>query len=120
MDERPSQIWGIDSTADFALQDGQVPISAMIDHGSACCLGIHVARNGTWFEAPEPVRQPVPTHLGGFGEGITLGVRLRLEHGSRLMMDAFQSLIQFSGCIEHLCRLLMEQLLGVPHFHKLD
>ena len=35
---RPNQMWGIDATAGFTLRDGQVPIFAMIDHCSACCL----------------------------------------------------------------------------------
>ena len=49
-------MWGIYSTAGFTIRDGQVPIFAMIDHCSAFCLGIHVAKRGTRFEALEPVR----------------------------------------------------------------
>ncbi len=80
-------MWGIDATAGFTLRDGQVPTFAMIDHHSACCLGIHVARRGTRFEALEPVRQAVREQFGGFSEGIAAGVKLRHDHGSQFMSD---------------------------------
>ncbi|GIU76640.1 MAG: hypothetical protein KatS3mg004_3727 [Bryobacteraceae bacterium] len=75
-------MWGIDATAGFTLRDGQVPIFAMIDHGSARCLGIHVAKRGTRFEALEPLRQAVREQFGSFSEGTALGVKLRHDHGS--------------------------------------
>jgi transposase InsO family protein len=46
---RPNHMWCIDATADFTLRDGQAPIFAMMDHCSACCLGVHVTRRGTRF-----------------------------------------------------------------------
>jgi transposase InsO family protein len=132
---RPNQMWGIDATAGFTLRDGQVPIFAMIDHCSACCLGIHVARRGTRFEALEPVRQAVREQFGGFREGIALGVKLRHDHGSQFMSDDFQREIRFlglesspafvrepegNGCIERFFRTLKEQLLWVRHFETLE
>jgi transposase InsO family protein len=133
--ERPNQMWGIDATAGFTARDGQVPIFAMIDHCSACCLGIHVARRGTRFEALEPVRQAVREQFGGFSEGIALGVKLRHDHGSQFMSDDFQREIRFlglesspafvrepegNGCIERFFRTLKEQLLWVRHFETLE
>jgi transposase InsO family protein len=133
--DRPNQMWGIDATAGFTLQDGQVPIFAMIDHCSTCCLGIHVARRGTRFEALEPVRQAVREQFGGFSEGIAFGVKLRHDHGSQFMSDDFQREIRFlglesspafvrepegNGCIERFFRTLKEQLLWVRHFETLE
>ncbi|GIW55519.1 MAG: hypothetical protein KatS3mg082_1923 [Nitrospiraceae bacterium] len=133
--ERPNQMWGIDATAGFTLRDGQVPIFAMIDHCSACCLGIHVARRGTRFEALEPVRQAVREQFGGFSEGIAAGVKLPHDHGSQFMSDDFQREIRFlgmesspalvrepegNGSIEHFFRTLKEQLLWVRHFETLE
>ncbi len=124
--ERPNQMWGIDATAGFTLRDGQVPIFAMIDHCSACCLGIHVARRGTRFEALEPVRQAVREQFRGFREGVALGVKLRHDHGSQFMRDHFQRELRFlgmesspafvrepegNGSIERFFRTLKEQLL---------
>jgi transposase InsO family protein len=132
---RPNQMWGIDATASFTLRDGQVPIFDMIDHCSACCLGTHVARRGTRFEALEPVRQAVREQFGGFSEGIARGVKLRHDHGSQFMSDDFQREVRFlglesspafvrepegNGCIERFFRTLKEQLLWVRHFKTLE
>ncbi len=133
--ERPNQMWGLDATAGFTRRDGQVAIFAMIDHHSAYCLGIHVAKRGTRFEALEPVRQAVREQFGGFREGIAVGVMLRHDHGSPMMSDDFQREIRFlglesspafvrepegNGCIERLFRTLKEQLLWVRHFETLE
>jgi transposase InsO family protein len=93
--ERPNKMWGIDATAGFTAQDGQVAIFAMVDHYSAYCLGIHAAKRGTRFEALEPVRQAVQERLGGFGEAVAAGVRLRHDHGSQCMSADFQAELRF-------------------------
>jgi len=132
---QPNPMWGITATAAFTLRDGQVPIFAMIDHGSAYCLGIHVARRGTRFEALEPVRQAVREPFGGFREGIAEGVKLRPDHGSQFLSDDFQREIRFlgleclsalvrppegNGCLERFFGTLKEQLLWVRHFETLQ
>ena len=53
-----------------------------VDHHSADCVGIHAARNGTRFEALEPLRQGVRQHFGGFAEGVARGLAVRHDHGS--------------------------------------
>ncbi|GIU75840.1 MAG: hypothetical protein KatS3mg004_2927 [Bryobacteraceae bacterium] len=107
----------------------------MIDHGSTCCLGIHVAKRGTRFEVLEPVGQAVREQFGGFSEGIAAGVKLPHDHGSQFMSDDFQREIRFlgmesspalvrepegNGSIEHFFRTLKEQLLWVRHFETLE
>ena len=57
-------------------------ICITVDHGSAECVGIHAATQGTRCEALEPIRQGVRTHGGAFEQGIAQGVALRHEHGS--------------------------------------
>ncbi len=128
-------MWGIDATVDFTLAGGPVPIFAMIDHHSAFCLGIHVAKRGTRFEALEPVRQAVREQFGGFWEGVALGVKLRHDHGSQFMSDDFQIEIRIlglesspafvrepegTGGVERFFRALKEQLLWVRHFDTLE
>ncbi len=112
--ERTNPMWGIDATAGFTVRDGRVAIFARIDHCSACCLGIHVARRGTRLEALEPVRH---------------------DHGSQFMSGDFQRGIRFlglesspafvrepegNGPIERFFRTLKEQLLWVRHFETLE
>jgi transposase InsO family protein len=124
-------MWGIDATAGFTAQDGQVVIFAKVDHYSAYWLGIHAAKRGTRFEALEPVRQAVQEQFGGFSEAVAASVRLRHNHGSPFMSADFQAELHFlgvesspaflresegNGCIERFFRTLKEQLLWVRHF----
>lgn len=97
-----------------------------VDHGTAECVGIHATRQGTRFEALEPVRQGARQHFGGFAEDIARGLSLRHDHGSQYMSDAFQGELRFlgiesspafmraregSGCAERFIRALNENLL---------
>jgi putative transposase len=69
--ERPNQMWGIDATVGFTVAEGRVAIFAVVDHATAECLGIPVAKRGTRFEAMEPVRRAVYEQFGGFAEGVS-------------------------------------------------
>ena len=84
-------MWGIDATVGFTLDEGRVTIFAIVDHATAECLGLHVARRGTRFEALEPVRWAAQEQFGGFTQKIASGVRLRHDHGSQFMSDEFQT-----------------------------
>jgi transposase InsO family protein len=128
-------MWGIDATAGFTAQDGQVAISAMVDHYSAYCRGIHAAKRGTRFEALEPVRQAVKQQFGGFSEAVAAGVLVRHDHGSQFMSPDFQAELRFlgiefspaflrepegNGCIERFFRTLKEQLLWGRRFETTE
>jgi hypothetical protein len=82
----PAQVdtmWGTDMTATCTRQEGQGAILIAVDHGSAECVGIHAAKQGTRFEALEPLRQGVRTVFGAFGQDIAQGLLLRHDHGSQ-------------------------------------
>ena len=59
--EAPNQMWGTDATATFTEVDGAVTVFAAIDHCTAECVGIHVVKKATRFEAlaDPPGRQRV-------------------------------------------------------------
>jgi len=95
--ERPNPMWGIDATVGFTLAEGRVAIFAMVDHATAQCLGIPVAKRGTRFEALEPMHRAAHERLRRFAENIASGVRPWRDHGSRFMSDDFQSGIRFLG-----------------------
>jgi transposase InsO family protein len=133
--DRPNHMWGIDATATATLAEGQVTIFAAIDHSTADCVGIHVAKPATRFEALEPLRQGVQQYCGGFRRDAATGLKIRHDHGSQFMSDHFQQEIRFlgmesspafvrqpegNGCIERFFRTLKEQLLWVRHFQDLD
>jgi transposase InsO family protein len=130
----PNQMWGTDATATFTEAEGAVTVFAAIDHCTAECVGIHVVKKATRFEALEPIRQGVHEYFAGFSAGCAAGLRLRHDHGSVYMSDDFQTEIQFlgiqpspafvrqpegNGCIERFFRTLKEQLLWICRFRDL-
>jgi transposase InsO family protein len=132
--EAPNQMWGTDATATFTEVEGAVTVFAAIDHCTAECVGIHVVKKATRFEALEPIRQGVKEYFSGFSAGSADGLRLRHDHGSVYMSDDFQSEIVFlgiepspafvrqpegNGCIERFFRTLKEQLLWIRRFGDL-
>ena len=133
--ELPHQMWRTDATATFTETEGTVTVFAAIDHCTAECVGIHVVKKATRFEALEPIRQGVKEQFGAFSGGTAGGLRLRHDHGSVYMSDGFQKEIRFlgiqpspafvrqpegNGCIERFFRTLKEQLLWVQHFRNLE
>lgn len=133
--ERVNQMWGCDQTSCFTREEGQVAIFFAVDHCSMECVGIHAAKRGTRFEALEPIRQGVRDLIGGFGEGVARGLRLRHDHGSQFVSDLFQQEIVFlgiesspafvhepqgNGCAERFVRILKENLLWLRPFRDAE
>jgi putative transposase len=90
-------MWGTDMTATDTREDGQVAIFIAVDHGSAECVGIHAAKQGTRFEALEPLRQGVRTAFGACGRDIAQGLVLRHDHGSQYRSHVLQEELTFLG-----------------------
>jgi transposase InsO family protein len=134
----PAQVdtmWGTDMTSTFTRQEGQVAIFIAVDHCSAECVGIHAAKQGTRFEALEPIRQGVRTAYGAFGQDIAQGLLLRHDHGSQYMSHMFQEELTFlgitsspafvrepegNGCAERFIRTLKENLLWLQSFDTVE
>jgi putative transposase len=90
-------MWGTDMTATYPRQDGQVAIFIAVDHDSAEGVGIHTAKQGTRFEALEPIRQGGRTSLGMFGQHIAQGLVLRHDHGRQYRSHVLQDALRFLG-----------------------
>jgi putative transposase len=133
--EQVDTMWGTDMTATVTRQEGQVAIFIAVDHCSAECIGIHAAKQGTRFEALEPIRQGVRSHFGGFGKAVAHGLILRHEHGSQYMSQVFQDELAFlgitssptfvrepqgNGCAERFIRTLKENLLWITTFDTVE
>jgi len=132
--ERVDEMWATDLTSTLT-GEGQAAIFVTVDHGSTECLGIHAARQGTRFEALEPLRQGVRTAFGAFAEGIAAGLKLRHDHGSQFLADDYQNELAFlgiesspafvrepegNGCVERFIRILKENLLWVRRFDTIE
>ncbi len=133
--ERPNEMWATDATATMTLEDGQVTVFIAVDHCTAECVGIHAAKPGTRYEALEPVNQAVRERFGAIGAAVATGLKLRHDHGSQYVSDAFQEQLVFlgiessasfvrapegNGCIERLIRTLKEQLLWLRPFRNVE
>jgi putative transposase len=133
--EHIDTMWGTDMTTTFTQQEGQVAIFITVDHCSAECVGIHAAKQGTRFEALEPIRQGVRSHFGAFEQGIAHGLALRHDHGSQYMSHVFQEELTFlgiasspafvrepegNGCAERFIRTLKENLLWLRTFDTVE
>jgi len=129
------EVWGTDMTLGWTTDEGQAAIFIAVDHCSFECIGIHASKRATRFEALEPIRQGVRTCFGAYAEKVADGLKLRHDHGSQYMSDAFQEEISFlgiesspafvrepqgNGCAERFVRLLKENLLWVKTFATIE
>src|SRR5215210_2837856 len=127
-------LWGTDMTTAWTAE-GPAAVFVAVDHHSAECVGIHASRQGTRFEALEPLRQGVREHFGGFSKEIASGLSVRHDHGSQYMSRAFQDELRFlgiasspafgrapegNGCAERFIRTLKENLLWVRRFETIE
>jgi transposase InsO family protein len=133
--ERPDQMWGTDMTLTITTAEGRASVFAAVDHCTGECLGIHASKDGTRFEALEPIRQAVREYFGSYTAGVAAGLVLRHDHGSVYLADDFQKELRFlgiasspafvrepegNGCIERFFRTLKENLLWVRDFETIE
>lgn len=133
--EGANQMWGTDATTCWTNLEGQATVFIGVDHASAKCIGIHAAKQGNRFEALEPLRQGVREEFSGYATGVAAGLKVRHDHGSVYMSDAFQGELRFlgiesspsfvrepegNGCAERFIRTLKEQLLWIRSFDTVE
>ena len=133
--ERPDQMWGMDATSCLTRREGTATVFVVVDHCAAECIGLHVAKPGTRFEAVEPLRQGIHALFGGYETGIARGLLARPDHGSQYVSDYFQDELKFlgiesspafvrepegNGVAERFIRTLKEQLLWVRTFDTVE
>lgn len=133
--DRPDQMWGTDMTLTITTSEGRASVFAAIDHCTAECLGIHASKEGTRFEALEPIRQAVREYFGSYSAGVAAGLALRHDNGSVYLSDHFQDELKLlgiksspafvrepegNGCIERFFRTLKENLLWVRDFETIE
>jgi transposase InsO family protein len=133
--ERPDEMWGTDATSAWMTKEGHVTIFVAVDHCTAEGVGIHAAKVGNRFEALEPIRLGVRERFCAYGPDVARGLKLRHDHGSQYVSDAFQDELAFlgiesspafvrapegNGCAEQFIRTLKEQLLWVRPFETVE
>ena len=95
--ERPDELRGTDASRFWTRAEGWCWFFAAVDHCASDVVGRHVAKRGDRRAAPEPVRQGVRAHTGGFGKAVAPGLGLRHDWGSRCRARQFQAEIKWLG-----------------------
>ncbi len=93
----PDIMWGTDGARVLTAEDGWVWVFFAVDHWNAECVGWHVSKIGTRYEALEPISMALTNHYGHVHQNAGKGLKLRMDHGSQYMADHFQKQIEYWG-----------------------
>ena len=93
----PNLLWGTDGFRVQTVEEGWVWGFIAVDHFNAECVGFHVCKDGTRFNALEPVRMGLERIFGSTGKDAALGLLLRMDHGCQYTSDHFLNQIAFWG-----------------------
>ena len=111
--QEPNEMWGVDGTKVFTVEDGYVWIFTAMGHWNAECMGWHVTKKGDRFAALEPVSQGVLAQFGHVGHDAARGLALRMDHGTQYLSDHFQNQVKFWGIAPSFAFLEQPQTNGV-------
>ncbi len=95
--DKPNVMWGTDGTKIFTLDDGWVWAFSTVEHWNAECVGCHVCKYGSRFNALEPVRMGIEKNFGSVAGDAARGLALRMDHGSQYISDHFRKQIRYWG-----------------------
>jgi len=133
--DEPNVMWGTDGTKVFTLDDGWVWVFSTVEHWNAECVGWHVCKYGTRFNALEAVQMGIEVHFGSVAGDVARGLALRLDHGSQYLSDHFRQQIRYwgitaswafveepqtNGVVERYNRTLKEQAIYGRIFHNVE
>jgi transposase InsO family protein len=95
--DEPNVMWGTDGSKIFTLDDGWVWMFAVVDHWNAECLGWHVCKYGTRFEALQPLSMALQAEYGSVDAEAARGLVLRQDNGCQYRSDYFRKQLAFWG-----------------------
>jgi putative transposase len=110
----PNLMWGTDGSKILTVDEGWVWIFAALEHWNSECLGWHVSKAGTRFQALEPIAMALNDILGGVGFDVARGLQLRMDHGSQYTADDFRNQIKFWGIAPSYAFIEQPQTNGIP------
>lgn len=95
--DQPNVMWGTDGAKVFTLDDGWVWVFSTVEHWNAECVGWHVCKHGTRFNALEAVRMGIEKYFGSLAGDAARGLAMRLDHGSQYISDHFREQLRYWG-----------------------
>jgi putative transposase len=95
--DAPNVVWGTDGFRVQTVDEGWVWGFIAVDHFNSECVGYHVCKEGTRFNALEPLRMGLQEIFGSVGRDAALGLALRMDHGCQYTSDHFLNQIAYWG-----------------------
>ncbi len=95
--EEPNMMWGTDGAKVFTWDEGWVWVFSTVEHWNAECVGWHVCKYGTRFNALEAVKMGIETIFESVKGDVARGLSLRMDHGSQYLSDHFRNQIRYWG-----------------------
>jgi transposase InsO family protein len=95
--DAPDEMWGTDGTRILTVDDGYVWIFSAVDHFNSECVGWYVCKEGTRFNALQPLAMGLTTHFGSVAAGVARGLTVRVDHGSQYVSEHFKNQLQHWG-----------------------
>jgi putative transposase len=95
--KEPNVMWGTDGTRILTLEDGWTWLFTAVEHWNAECVGWHVIKDGSRYQALQPVAQGLEAVFGSLGPDVARGLALRMDHGTQYLSDHFLDQIRYWG-----------------------
>ncbi len=95
--DAPNLMWGMDGSRILTLEDGWGWLFGTMKYWNAECVGWHVSKSDSRFEALQPVAMGLTEIFRGAGPDVARGLALHLDHGSQYLSDHFLRQTHFHG-----------------------
>ena len=95
--DAPNIMWGTDGTRILTLDEGWVWLFAAVEHWNAECVGWHVIKDGSRYQALQPIAMGLQELFGSLGPDVARGLALRMDHGTQYLSDHFLNQIRYWG-----------------------
>ena len=95
--EAPNLMWGTDGARVLTAEEGWGWIFVGVEHFNAECVGYHVCKEGTRYEALQPIAMGLTENYGSVGADVARGLSVRMDHGTQYLSDHFLNQLRFWG-----------------------
>ena len=95
--DAPNVMWGTDGTKLMTVEDGNIWIFAAVEHWNTECVGWHACKEGTRFNALQPLAMGLQKLFGSTGADAGRGLSVRMDHGSQYVSEHFRGQLKHWG-----------------------
>jgi transposase InsO family protein len=95
--DAPNVMWATDGFRVRTRDDGWIWGFVVVDHWNSECLGIHLCKHGTRFNALEPLAQALTSIYGSTQPDVARGLALRMDHGSQFSSRHYRQQLRYWG-----------------------